>query len=132
MHPLNKKCKLEITIIEAKFLKDSDMFGKQDPYIVFKYGRSQRQTTVAEDAGKHAIFNEKFELSNVLAEVEKDGELIFDAMEKDVGSSDLLGSTAPIKWKELCEYEGTMKKDVDILFKGKKAGNLVYKYKFIW
>lgn len=31
--PLNKKCKLQITIVEAKFLKDADMIGKQDPYI---------------------------------------------------------------------------------------------------
>ena len=53
-------------------------------------------------------------------------------MEKDVASSDLLGSTAPIKWTELCEYEGTIQRDVDIIYENKKAGNLVYKSKFIW
>ena len=37
--PLNKKCKLQLTIIEAKFLKDEDLMGKQDPYITFQYGR---------------------------------------------------------------------------------------------
>ena len=26
--PMNKKCKLQLTIIEAKFLKDADMVGK--------------------------------------------------------------------------------------------------------
>lgn len=65
--PLNKKCKLQITIIEAKFLKDADLVGKQDPYITFKYGRTLKKTSVAEDAGKHAIFNEKFLLSDILA-----------------------------------------------------------------
>ena len=62
---MNKKCKLQITIIEAKFLKDADMVGKQDPYIVFQYGRITKKTTVAEDAGMHAIFNEKFLLSDI-------------------------------------------------------------------
>lgn len=26
--PMNKKCKLDVTIIDATFLKDADMFGK--------------------------------------------------------------------------------------------------------
>lgn len=63
--PLNKKCKLQITIVEAKFLKDEDLVGKQDPYITFQYGRILKKTTVAEDAGMHAIFNEKFLLSDI-------------------------------------------------------------------
>ena len=54
-------------------------------------------------------------------------------MEKDVASSELLGTTAPLKWADLCSFEGTMKHDVDLLDKGgKKAGNIVFKTKLIW
>lgn len=56
---------MEITIVEARFLKDADMIGKQDPYVIFKYGRGQISTTVADGAGKHAVFNELFFLSNI-------------------------------------------------------------------
>lgn len=91
-HPLNKKCKMEVTIIEAKFLKDADTFGKMDPYIRFKYGRGEKQTRVADDAGKHAVFNEKFTLSNISQQVDAGASLELVAMEKDVGSSDLLGT----------------------------------------
>ena len=64
-HPLNRKCQMEIIIVEAHFLKDADLIGKQDPYVTFKYGRGERSTTVADGAGKHAVFNEKFTLSNI-------------------------------------------------------------------
>ena len=62
---MNKKCKMEITIVEARFLKDADLIGKQDPYVTFKYGRGEISTTVADGAGKHAVFKESFTLSNI-------------------------------------------------------------------
>ena len=52
-------------IIEATFLKDDDTFGKQDPYIKFKYDHEEKKTKVKDDAGKHAVFNEVFTLENI-------------------------------------------------------------------
>ena len=65
LFPLNKKCTVVVTIVEATFLKDADVFGKQDPFIRFTYAGGTLQTSVAEDAGKHAVWNEKFTLANV-------------------------------------------------------------------
>ena len=65
LFPLNKKCTVVVTIVEATFLKDADVFGKQDPFIRFTYAGNPLQTTVAEDAGKHAVWKEKFTLANV-------------------------------------------------------------------
>lgn len=50
---------MKLTIIEARFHRDTEVFGKMDPYIRLtdSYGKSVR-TKVKEDAGKHAIFNE--------------------------------------------------------------------------
>ena len=59
--------------------------------------------------------------------------LIIKAMEKDIGSSDLLGTAKPITWKSLCDFEGTVKHNVDVLDeKGKKSGNVVFKTDFKW
>jgi len=31
----NSNCKVKLIILDAKFLKDMDAFGKQDPFIQF-------------------------------------------------------------------------------------------------
>lgn len=101
--------------------------------MAFKYGRGTRQTKVKQDAGKHAVFNERFSLTNISAEIQKDGALVLDAMEKDVASSDLLGSTKPIKWSYICSFDGTVRHDVEIAnAKGQKVGNVVFKTQFLW
>lgn len=41
------------------------MFGKQDPYITFKFGDKLLKTDVQDDAGLLAIFNEKFCVPNI-------------------------------------------------------------------
>jgi Ca2+-dependent lipid-binding protein len=51
---------LNLVIVEAKFLKDADLIGKQDPYIKFKYNGKDVQTDVKDGAGKEAVWNEKF------------------------------------------------------------------------
>jgi len=62
---LNKKCKLLVKIIDATFLKDADLMGKQDPYIKWKYGRGEFQTTVKDDAGLYAKWDESFSLNGI-------------------------------------------------------------------
>lgn len=65
MKPVNSNCYLVLTIIEATYLKDADMFGKQDPLIKFKHHGREFKTTVKDDAGKHAVWNEKFNLEDM-------------------------------------------------------------------
>jgi len=50
---------------EANFLKDTDLIGKQDPYIQFIYEDSLFTTAIQDDAGLHAVFNDIFMLENV-------------------------------------------------------------------
>jgi len=42
--------------MEANFVKDMDAFGKQDPYIQFRYDDRDLKTRVHEDAGLKASF----------------------------------------------------------------------------
>ena len=59
--------------------------------------------------------------------------LVIKAMEKDIGSSDLLGTAKPISWKELCSFDGTVKHNIEVLDeKGKKSGNVIFKTDFKW
>jgi len=74
---LDKKSILKIIIKEASFLKDSDFFGKQDPYIKFKYNNVDLQTTVKDDAGKQAKWDETFMLPNVYTKAKNNETLEF-------------------------------------------------------
>ena len=46
-------------------MKDSDMFGKQDPYITFEFLDKTLRTDVQDDAGLLAKFDEKFCLYDI-------------------------------------------------------------------
>ena len=98
----------------------------------FKYGRSTFKTTVKDDAGKHAIWKESFVLANIAARMEDN--LILEAMEKDIASSDFLGAIKPISFSELCEWEGRVKHSKVKLEneKGKVSGEITFETVFIW
>ena len=54
-------------------------------------------------------------------------------MEKDIASSDLLGTAKPILFSELAEWEGRLKHNVPIFDeKNKKAGDITFETVFIW
>jgi len=123
---LDKKSLLKIIIKEATFLKDSDMFGKQDPYIKFKYNNLELQTTVKDEAGKKAKWDETFMLPNVYTNVKNRQTLQFEAFDKDIASSDFLGTTRQIGLEEWCADDQLQSHQVDLYdVKGKKVGNII-------
>lgn len=95
---LTSKSKLILTVVHASFLKDADMFGNQDPYIQFDYKKDKIKTQTQDDAGKEADFNETFTLINIKEPILNGEELILEAYDEDLLSSDLLGVTRPIPW----------------------------------
>ena len=133
LKPLNKKCTLEIKIVDATFLKDADLFGKHDRYIKFAYGRGTFETTVKDDAGKYALWNETFTLGNIAAQVQAGGSLVLEAFEKDLASSDFLGRIKPITFQSLADFEGAMKHNVEIFDEKKqKAGSMRFSTLLHW
>ena len=50
---------------EATFLKDSDLVGKQDPYIQFEYDDNTFKIDVQDDAGLKATFNDIFMMEHI-------------------------------------------------------------------
>jgi hypothetical protein len=97
----------------------------------FEYGRGSFETTVKDDAGKYAVWNEQFVLHGINHEVEANKGFKLEAYEKDIASSDFLGRIKEISWKELTDWEGFSKHNVDIFDdKGVKSGSCKFSTNF--
>ena len=129
---LNYNCMLQIKIKEANFFKDSDLIGKQDPYIQFTYEDMPLKTEIQDDAGLHAKFDDEFELENIEIEIKKGCELKMEAYDKDVASSDQLGIANPLSYVALIEDTKEKMHDLDLFMDYKKTGNVKFTTKFIW
>ena len=122
---LDKKSMLRIVIKSAHFLKDMDLIGKQDPYITFKYEDKTLQTDVKDGAGLNATFDETFQLPNIKSQVDKGGNIVFEALDKDLVSSDLLGVSDALDFEDYVEDDRVHEFDLELYDdKGQKAGNL--------
>ena len=79
---------LHIKIIEAKLTRDTEMFGKMDPFLELSIGGVQiYKTAVIDEAGKTPQWNEAvdFEVKDMSAEV------FFRVSDEDVTSNDIVG-----------------------------------------
>ena len=78
---------LQVKVIKAELLIDTDWFGKMDPFVVLKLNDQSYQTTVKKNNGKHPSWFETFAFRA------KEGESIrFDLFDKDfLKSDDLIG-----------------------------------------
>ncbi|XP_027338343.1 C2 domain-containing protein At1g63220-like [Abrus precatorius] len=81
---------LEVILISAKDLHDSDFFKKMDPYVILTYRTQEHRSSVAKGAGSKAHWNESF-LFTVSDSV---SELNLRLMDKDsLTNDDFLGQT---------------------------------------
>ena len=96
--PVNKNCYIELSILEANFLKDDgDVLGKQDPFIQFHHNGVLLKTKTAEDAGKHAKYtDELFTLEDLESAITKNEMITFNAMDEDATGADLLAVAKPL------------------------------------
>ena len=124
---LDKKSLLKVIVHEASFLKDGgDLIGKQDPFIRFKYDGKDYDTDVKDDAGKYAKWDETFQFPNILQRVKAGDQLIFEAYDKDIGSSDLLCKTDALDFVDLVGSSEIVKMDLELFDdKRNKAGNVI-------
>jgi Ca2+-dependent lipid-binding protein len=122
---LDKKSVLKVIIKEAQFKKDADTFGKQDPFISFKFQGHELKTDVKDDAGKSAKWDETFQLPNIMAQIRDGGSLTFEAYDKDVASSDLLGATDPVDFEDIVQDDSLKEWNLDLFDQsGEHMGNV--------
>ncbi|PKA51955.1 Elicitor-responsive protein 1 [Apostasia shenzhenica] len=80
---------LEVKLFDAKGLKDTDFFGKSDPYVIMQYRNQERKSSVARGQGSNPKWNETFKFV-----VQYPGtagiphKLVFKLMDKDTFTAD--------------------------------------------
>ena len=63
------------------------------------------KTDVKDNAGKKASWDETFQLPNILMEYRNGSSFTFEAHDKDIANSELLGSTDPLEVVDLVSDE---------------------------
>ncbi len=131
--------KLYFKILSATLERDTDTFGKMDPYVVVTYTTAANKQIqkikgpTHKGGAKAPSWNWEMELylggttlpsgTNNEPDVLKDN-VKFSIFEEDVTSSDLVGETADILLKSLIEGDKKTLKTHQINYQSKKAGQI--------
>ncbi|KAM1028729.1 hypothetical protein FF1_041283 [Malus domestica] len=92
---------LEVNLVSAKGLGDTDLFTRMDPYVVIQYKGQEKKSSVAREQGSNPEWNEKFTFR---AEYPGSGEqykITLKIMDKDTFTSDDYIGQATIYVKDL-------------------------------
>jgi Ca2+-dependent lipid-binding protein len=54
-----------LKVIEAKLLRDTEIIGKMDPFVVLEYSGKKYRTKVHQGGGKHPKWEEFIEIRNI-------------------------------------------------------------------
>ncbi|XP_061997420.1 16 kDa phloem protein 1 [Rosa rugosa] len=94
---------MEVLLVNARGLGDTDFIGRMDPYVAVKYKSQERRTSVARGQGGNPVWNER-----LIFRVEYPGsgeqyKLTLKIMDKDTFTADDTIGEATIYVKELLE-----------------------------
>ncbi|KAK3232149.1 hypothetical protein Dsin_004030 [Dipteronia sinensis] len=79
---------MEVQLVSAKGLKDTDFSGKIDPYVVIQYKTQEHKSSVAGGEGKNPTWNEKFAFKVEYPGAGAPYKLILKIMDHDTFSKD--------------------------------------------
>ncbi|KAK8976636.1 hypothetical protein V6N11_057236 [Hibiscus sabdariffa] len=92
---------LEVLLVGAKGLKDSDFLGDMDPYVILEYKGQEHKSSVARGDGSCPSWNEKFTFRVEYPGSGDDYKLVLKIMDKDTFSADDFVGQATIYVKDL-------------------------------
>ena len=119
--------------MRAKFHKDADAWGKQDPFVQFRYNGKVLKTSVKAGAGKEATWNEEFTLDNIAREIASGNKLRLEALDDDTVSDDWIGATMPLSYSELVTTSEKVMRKLEFVDKaGKEIGYVNISTQYIW
>lgn len=111
--------KLIVKPLRARLTRDTEVFGKMDPYVKLELGSQRYKTKTHNNAGKHPSWYDIFEMQRTNEET-----LHLHVYDKDVLKDDHVGSgTFSINYLfslPSYHYSG----NVPLLYKGKSAGEI--------
>ncbi|XP_021295944.1 elicitor-responsive protein 1 [Herrania umbratica] len=79
---------LEVLLVRAKGLEDTDFLGGMDPYVIIQYKGQERKSSVARGAGSSPSWNERFTFTVEYPGSGDDYKLTLKIMDKDTFSAD--------------------------------------------
>jgi Ca2+-dependent lipid-binding protein len=112
---------LEITFLDARLIRDTELFSKMDPYVLCTIGKNRKRTKTHNKAGKSPEWTEK-----IIYKLNGDEEFAtLSILDEDFQDSDLVGTNSKIIIKDLkggysCQYSGK----VDIYYQNQKSGDV--------
>ncbi|KAF9676833.1 hypothetical protein SADUNF_Sadunf08G0044300 [Salix dunnii] len=92
---------LEVQLVNAKGLRDTDFFGDMDSYVIVQYKSQERKSSVARGQGGHPVWNERLKFKVEYPGQGSEYKLSLRIMDKDTFSSDDFIGGAKIYVKEL-------------------------------
>jgi hypothetical protein len=100
--------------------------------LQFQHDGRDFRTTIKDGASLKATFDEVFLLDNI-KESTKNGEaLLIEAYDKDLGSSQILGTANAIRWPHLVADEALHLHDLELFHEYKRVGNVKFSTRFVW
>ena len=79
---------LEIQIIEARLIRDTEIFGKMDPYVLIETRMQRFRTKTMTDAGKEPVWPD--EMAKIDVKYIGD-DMHLAVMDEEVGADDTVG-----------------------------------------
>ena len=109
---------LALTVIEARLTRDTETFGKMDPYVKISTRQQNFKTAVKNGAGKTPMWNQTFNI-----DVKYIGDdMTVQCFDEDPGSDDLIGECT-MKLSALT-VNGGLDEWFAIAFRGKASGQV--------
>ncbi|KAL6326740.1 hypothetical protein AAG906_010915 [Vitis piasezkii] len=92
---------LEVLLLDARGLQDTDFLGGMDPYVLIQYKNQERKSSVARGEGGSPVWNEKFTFRVEYPGGEGQYKLVLKIMDKDTFSADDFLGQASIYLEDL-------------------------------
>jgi hypothetical protein len=115
----NRPGSLIIRPICAKLTHDTETFGKMDPYCVVKLGSQVQRSAVASNAGKFPNWQDALAFRKTNEDL-----LSISVWDRDDATSDDLVGETTIPLSRLITNNGHFEDWIELIYKGKKAGDI--------
>jgi len=83
--------KMELKIVRGLLYKNTEMFGKMDPFIQLEYNKMKMKTQTADEGGETPVWDHTFNL-DIITMSEED-HVTLTCLEEDFLSNDFIGET---------------------------------------
>ena len=115
---------LVVLLLSADLERDTDLFSKMDPYVIFRLNDQKAKSQIKDEAGKNPEWNESFSFRCKEGDV-----LFFNVMDKDPGKDDEVGNGRVNVHRDFIDNRASYL--YPIQFKGKQVGTVTLQLMFM-